>query len=140
MSFVSVSDACLEQCRAALERTWSGLRVLQFDVHVGPWDPPAGDDFAGRVVVFLTVSGPEDLLVRYGAVTADDLASLPPCGQAVRHGRKIHRGNRRTRVEVCAYDEDSDTRPAAAHPQDGLFGHIAAALVPALWYRTPRRA
>lgn len=131
----------LEQCKAALAQAWPGLRILRVRVNVMDWNRgPRDFEFAGMVHMQCTVSGPEPLLVEHGLVTADELASAPPCGQCRRNGRHIHRGRTRTRVEMYGSDtlHGYNTELDAEH--DSIMGLIAAVLVPALWYRPPQTA
>ena len=74
----------------------------------------------------LTVSAPEELLLRHGLLSAETAASIPPCGTSNQPGRRVTRGKSRTRVDAWIADE--------------FLGLIASVLVPAMCWSPGRAA
>lgn len=112
-----------------LEASWQGVRVKRFNIDVDNRQPGGyGEEYAGRMLVFATFSGPKAALVDAGLVLPRE---FPPEGKTARldrYGTELTMGVRTARLKLASF-EAHDAEDVAQR----IIDRMAQAIFEAVW-------
>lgn len=131
-----------QEVKDQLETAWPGIRINQFRLHLD--DRRDDSELAGRLSIWISLSGDKDAVISTGLIGRDDVESLPASGVGRRAGVDLRRSKTgRLSLTVCIYDPPlNHAGPSWARKDDSdqrIMNRLAATLMPSIW-QPPKEA